>query len=417
MNLLQTMESLAKRSRKASRDLYTASTEDKNKALITAARLILLHKNKILVANAIDVRAGKKEGLSSAMLDRLVLNDKRINDMARGLKDVAAQKDPAWHIESEHTRPDGLIIRKVRVPLGSILFIYESRPNVTIDAAGLCIKAGNTVILRGGKEAFHSNRILVEIFREALKKTGLPIDAVLRVATIDRKALPILLNQKENIDLVIPRGGEGLIRMVAENSSIPVLKHYKGVCHVYIDKFADPTMALNIAINSKVQRPSVCNAMETLLIDRALNKKVATSVLKALQAKGVRLIGCAETMKIVTGVTRTELSDYYSEYLNLTLSVRVVDGVEGAIEHITKYGSGHTDAIVTRNRKHAELFMAKVDSSSVMWNASTRLADGGEYGLGAEIGISTDKLHARGPMGADDLTTYKWVVVGKGQLR
>lgn len=417
MSQTQSVEKLAKNARTASQDIYAASAEDKNRVLRLVAAQLNAQKKKILLANAKDVKAAVASGVSPAMVERLTLSEKRIAGMAQGLLEVASQADPVWRIESEQTRPIGIRLKKVRVPIGTILFIYESRPNVTTDAAGLCLKSGNAVILRGGKEAFFSNQVLVEIFRQALRKVGLAEDSVQRVATTDRKVLDLLLLQDANIDLVIPRGGESLIRRVMERSRIPVLKHYKGVCHVYVDRYADPAMAMNIALNAKIQRPSVCNAMETLLIDNKLNKKVAVTILKAFQAEGVALIGCKETVKLLPGVRAAKDKDYHTEYLNLTMSVKFVDGVTGAIQHIRTYGSSHTDAIVTQNRKNAELFIAQIDSSSVMWNASTRLSDGGIYGLGAEIGISTDKIHARGPMGADDLTTYKWVVVGQGQIR
>jgi len=353
---------------------------------------------KITVANAKDLEAGKKSGLSSAMLDRLTLTDKRIADIAKGVREVAGLPDPVGTNISEWTRPNGIRIQKVRVPIGVILIIYESRPNVTVDAAVLCFKTGNAVILRGGSEAIHSNLALAE----AMNVPGLPADAITVVPTTDRAAIDELLKLDELINLCIPRGGEGLIRAVAEKSRIPVIKHYKGVCHVYVDRDADFDMAEKIILNAKCQRPGVCNAIETLLVDAPLAKTFLPRIEKALTGRGVAIRRDA---------------DWTTEYLDLIIGLRVVNGVGEAIDHITQYGSAHSDAIVTKNKETAERFLREVDSSSVFWNASTRLADGGQYGFGAEIGISTDKLHARGPMGLEDLTSYKYVVTGTGQLR
>jgi glutamate-5-semialdehyde dehydrogenase len=404
-------------SKGAAATLSTASTSIKNRALLAAVKFLDSSRKPLAKANAADVAAAKKSGLAAAMIDRLALNDARIDAMIKGLKAVAAQPDPVGKTYECRKRPNGLHIGKIRVPIGVILIIYESRPNVTIDAAALCLKAGNAVILRGGKESFHSNQALTQLFRRALKSVRLPEAAVQFINTTDHEAIPLLVRQAGLIDLAIPRGGEALIRSVTENARIPVLKHYKGVCHVYVDKDADPAMAAAIAVNAKVQRPSVCNAMETLLIDKRLDKATAVMILKALQEKGVKFKGCPKTRAIFPAAKAAEENDYYIEYLDLNLSVKFVDGVKEAISHIRKYGSSHTDAIVTKNKITADKFLAGVDSSSVMWNASTRFADGGEYGLGAEIGISTDKIHSRGPMGADDLTIYKWIVVGNGQVR
>jgi glutamate-5-semialdehyde dehydrogenase len=411
------MLQLARRSKAAARHIYNALPKRKAKVLTLAAELIFAQRNEIERANRKDIALGRNIGLSGALVERLTLSKERIRSMVKGLKTVAAQRDPVGQVMLQPRRPNGLVVKKMRVPLGTLFIIYESRPNVTIDSAALCIKSGNAVILRGGREAIHSNRILVKCFRKALKQANLPEDCVQLITLPDRKAMNILLKQTDYIDLVIPRGGEGLIRAVTANSRIPVLKHYKGVCHVFIDRYADPDMARDVAVNAKVQRPGVCNAMETLLLDKGLSKKTVAAVLQALLDHRVVLLGCPKTRKIFLSVKEATEADYYREFLNLTLAVRMVDGLEGAMHHIAKYGSAHTDAIVTRDRNRARKFILGVDSSSVMWNASTRFSDGREYGLGAEIGISTDKIHARGPMGAHDLTTYKWVVIGKGQLR
>ncbi|OGJ89533.1 MAG: glutamate-5-semialdehyde dehydrogenase [Candidatus Raymondbacteria bacterium RifOxyC12_full_50_8] len=417
MSLENEIASLSRRAKKAAETVYAAPSLVKNRVLHKAAALLIAERKMIATANARDIVAARKAGLSGTMVDRLTLTDTRINTMVKGLREVAAQEDPVGMQYEARTRPNGLHIAKVRVPIGVVLIIYESRPNVTIDSAALCLKAGNAVILRGGKEAFWSNNALVTIFRKALRSAGVATDTVQLVQTTDRAAIPLLVRQTECIDLAIPRGGEHLIRTVMENARIPVLKHYKGVCNVYIDRYADPAMAQRIAVNAKVQRPGVCNAAETLLLDAKLDKKTSARILKALMEKGVTLKGCARSRSLVPGMAVAREADYYTEFLDLIMNVKVVDSVQGAIDHITKYSSHHTDAIVTRNKKRAQEFLARVDSSSVMWNASTRFSDGGEYGLGAEIGISTDKIHARGPMGAYDLTTYKWVVVGKGHVR
>jgi glutamate-5-semialdehyde dehydrogenase len=398
MDLKTQMRQLAERSRDAARALAKLDAATKNKLLFAMADAIEKSAVAIKAANHKDLDDGKKSGLSAAMLDRLTLTDKRIADIAKGLREVAALPDPVGGVISDTTRPNGIRIRKVRVPIGSILIIYESRPNVTADAACLCFKTGNAVILRGGSEAIHSNLALAN----AMNVPGLPANAITVVPTTDRAAIDELLKLDELIQLCIPRGGEGLIRAVVEKSRIPVIKHYKGVCHVYVDRDADLAMAETIVINAKCQRPGVCNAIETLLVDAPLAKTFLPRIEKALTERGVEI--------------RRE-ADWTTEYLDLIIGVRVVGGVGEAIDHITKYGSAHSDAIVTGNAATAEKFLREVDSSSVFWNASTRLADGGQYGFGAEIGISTDKLHARGPMGLEDLTSYKYVVTGDGQVR
>jgi len=393
-----TMKQLAERSREAARALAKLDSATKNRLLLAMADNIEKAADKIKAANAMDLEAGQQAGLSAAMLDRLTLNDKRLADIARSVREVAALPDPVGTTIREWTRPNGMRIQKVRVPIGVILIIYESRPNVTVDAAVLCFKTGNAVILRGGSEAIHSNLALAA----AMAVPGLPAGAITVVPTTDRAAIDELLKLDELINLCIPRGGEGLIRAVAEKSRIPVIKHYKGVCHVYVDRDADLDMAEKIVLNAKCQRPGVCNAIETLLVDAPLADTFLPRIEKALTERGVEI---------------RRQADWTTEYLDLIIGLRVVNGVGEAIEHITRYGSAHSDAIVTNNKATAERFLREVDSSSVFWNASTRLADGGQYGFGAEIGISTDKLHARGPMGLEDLTSYKYVVIGTGQIR
>jgi glutamate-5-semialdehyde dehydrogenase len=413
MNLREQMQLLAERSRDAARALAKLDTQSKNAALLAMADGLERNATTIKAANAKDIETGKAAGLSPAILDRLLLDDKRIREMAKGIRDVAALDDPVGKIINEWTRPNGMRIQKVRVPLGVILIIYESRPNVTADAACLCFKTGNAVILRGGSEAIHSNLAIAD----AMNVPGLPPNGITVVPTTDRAAVDELLKLDEYINLCIPRGGESLIRAVAEKSRIPVIKHYKGVCHVYVDRDADLDMAERIVLNAKCQRPAVCNAMETLLVDEKIADQFLPRIGKELAARKVELRGDDRTRRLVSHAKTATESDWYAEYLDLILAVRVVNGVDEAVDHITKYGSAHSDAIVTRNKATAERFLREVDSSSVFWNASTRLADGGQYGFGAEIGISTDKLHARGPMGLEELTSYKFVVIGDGQLR
>ena len=413
MDLRQQMIELAAQSRAAARALAKLDTKTKNELLVAMAEGIEKSAAAIQAANAADLEAGRAAGLSPALLDRLTLTEPRIAEMARGIREVAALPDPVGETIRDWTRPNGMRIQKVRVPIGVILIIYESRPNVTADAAVLCFKAGNAVILRGGSEALRSNLAVAE----AMHVPGLPPQAITVVPTADRAALDELLKLDEFIQLCIPRGGEGLIRAVAEKSRIPVIKHYKGVCHVYVDRDADFAMAEKIVINAKCQRPGVCNAMEKLLVDERIAHEFLPLVARALAERKVDLRGDEETRHVLPGVTPATEEDWHAEYLDLILAVRVVKGVGEAIEHIAHYGSAHSDAIVTRNRATAERFLREVDSSSVFWNASTRLADGAQYGFGAEIGISTDKLHARGPVGLEELTSYKFVVTGDGQIR
>ena len=387
------------------------------------ADAIEANADSIITENSKDIATGNNMGLSKALLDRLLLNNERITAMADGLREVAELSDPVGRILEERKRPNGLLLTKVSSPIGVIVIIYESRPNVTADAASLCFKSGNATILRGGKEAIHSNRIIAETMVNAAKKlsTEFPSDAIQVVQTTDRAAIPELLSNINHVDLCIPRGGENLIRAVAECSRVPVIKHYKGICHVYIDGEIDQTMAEDVAFNSKVHRPGVCNAAETLLISKSIASKILPSLCKKLSDAGVELRGDIMTKSILkdSGIDiQTAIdSDWDEEYLDLILSIKIVDGVEEAIEHINIHGSGHTETIITKDPQSAKRFQIEVDSSTIFWNASTRFTDGGQFGMGAEIGISTDKIGARGPMGLEELTTYKWLGVADGLIR
>lgn len=417
MNVKELMLNLATEARTAARQVAALDTAVKNKALITMAESLLDQGSSIQSENKKDVELAREKGLSKAMIDRLTLSDQVLESMAKGLKDVAALPDPVGEVTGMWKRPNGLQVGRVRIPLGVIGFIYESRPNVTVDAAGLCLKAGNAIILRGGSEALNSNLALAAIIDQALDDTGIPSAAVQVVPTTDRQAVNELLSHEELVDLIIPRGGEDLIRFVAENSRIPVLKHYKGVCHVFVDRTADIEMALNICLNSKVQRPGVCNSLETLLVHQDVADDFLPQAGKALEEAGVELRCCPESLKRLPGRTGAVESDWPEEYLDLILAVKIVAGLDEAMEHIAKYGSQHTEAIVTSDYNRARRFLAEVDSSVVLVNASTRFNDGGELGLGAEIGVSTSKLHAFGPMGLTELTTTKFIVFGEGQIR
>lgn len=416
MSISETMKSMSQGAREASRLMARAHSEAKNLALREMAALLRQHRTEIQAENSKDVAAAEAE-LGAAKIDRLRITDRVLEDMATGLEEVAQLSDPVGAIGKMWTRPNGMKVGKMRIPLGVIGIIYESRPNVTVDAAGLCLKAGNAVILRGGSEAINSNSCLASILQEALRKGGLPGEAVQVVSTTDRQAVTELLKQEENIDLIIPRGGESLIRFVVENAHMPVLKHYKGVCHIFVDASADLTMAETICMNAKVQRPGVCNAMETLLVHEAVAESFLPRVAKSLSEAGVELRGCQRTQTILPGAKEAAEADWFEEYLDLILAVRVVPNMAGAIEHIEAYGSMHTEAIITTDYQRAHQFLQKVDSSVVLVNASTRFNDGYQLGLGAEIGISTSKLHAFGPMGVEELTTNKFVVLGDGQVR
>ncbi|MGD9066786.1 MAG: glutamate-5-semialdehyde dehydrogenase [Desulfobacterales bacterium] len=417
MTIESTIRDMATAAKDAAGKLVRISTNQKNAALSTIAAYLVKEADFIKEENRKDLVKAEETGLSGAMLDRLTIKDTTITSMVDGLKEVEASKDPVGTMGPAWIRPNGLQIARMRIPLGVIGIIYESRPNVTVDAAGLCLKSGNAVILRGGSEAFHSNQALAAIISRALDHVGMPPKSVQVVPVRDRKAVLMLLNQEEFVDLIIPRGGEGLIRFVVENSKIPVLKHYKGVCHVYVDTDADLDMAQEISFNAKVQRPGVCNAMETLLVHHSAAESFLPAMAKRFTEAGVELRGCAETCRILSDVKEAQASDWSAEYLDLILTVKVVEDMDDAINHIAKYSSNHTDAIVTRDYGRARRFVRDVDSSVVLVNASTRFNDGGQLGLGAEIGISTSKLHAFGPMGVEELTTTKFVVLGSGQIR
>jgi glutamate-5-semialdehyde dehydrogenase len=411
------MAEIAERAKGASLRLAKAGSGPKNDSLHRMSQGIVERAEYIIEENKKDLGDAAARDLSGAMVDRLRLTEERIDNIARGLKEVAALTDPVGEIVNTWKRPNGLLVGRMRIPLGVIGIIYESRPNVTADAAGLCIKSGNAVILRGGSESIRTNLAMGEVLRAALKDAGLPEDAVQIVPLTDREAVLEMLKLEEYIDLVIPRGGEGLIRFVSENSRIPVLKHYKGVCHIFVDESADPGMAEKICVNAKVQRPGVCNSMETLLVHEKIARNFLPRIAKRLTDEGVELRGCDRTREIVPGINKARESDWYEEYLDLILSVKVVGDVDEAISHIEKYGSMHTESIITENYTNSQKFLNGVNSSTVMVNASTRFSDGYELGLGAEIGISTSKLHAFGPMGALELTTTKFIVFGEGQIR
>lgn len=408
---------LARDARAAGRKLALTSGKQRNEALRAMAAAMRGQTDALVAENAKDLAAARANGLTSAMIDRLKLDPGRVGKMAQAVLEIADQPDPVGETIEGHVRPDGFRVEKRRVPLGVVAIIYEARPNVTSDAAALCIKSANACILRGGKESFHSNMAIGSAISSALAKVGLPAEAVQIVNTTDRSLVPILLKQDENIDLVIPRGGESLIRAVVEQSHIPVIKHYTGNCHVYVDAGCPADMAESVVLNAKIQRPGVCNAAETILFHRDTADTLLPAVGKKLMDAKVEIRGCPETCKRLAGCKPATEQDWYTEYLDLIVAIKVVDSLQDAIDHINKYGSHHTDAIVTPDVRAAEGFVAGVDSGNVMVNCSTRLSDGGVYGLGAEIGISTDKLHARGPMGAADLTTYKWVVTGSGHIR
>ena len=423
MTLTDQMVQMAKQAKAASRELAKLTSEEKNECLIAMADALEQNRDDIKKANTRDTENAAQLGLSPAMLDRLRLDNPRIAAMAKGLREVAALPDPVGRILDERLRPSGLKLLKISTPFGVVVIIYESRPNVTADAAGLCLKSGNAAILRGGKEALNSNRVIAEIMVEAAQQEvgNFPRNAIQVVPTTDREAIRELLALTQYIDLCMPRGGEGLIRAVAECSKVPVLKHYKGVCHVYVDADADLNMAEEIVMNAKCQRPAVCNAMETLLVDQAIAVKFLPVIDRRLAEKKVELRADDATSAILQPATchlqpATE-GDWFTEYNDYVLNVRVVDGVQQAIDHINHYGSAHSDSIVTTNERRAKQFLAEVDSAAVYWNASTRFTDGAEFGMGAEIGISTDKVGARGPMGLEELTTYKWIGIGNGQIR
>ena len=413
---MSTVADLADRAKVASRSLARLSTKKKNALLLAVAEQLEAREKEILQANRGDVQAAKESGLSRALLDRLELNPKRFAEMVEGVRKVAALSDPVGEVLRKWKQPNGLEISKVRVPLGLIGIIYESRPNVTVDSAVLCLKTGNATLLRGGREAKASNRALASALSEAAVKQGLPPEIVTLVENEGRESIPEMCRLEGVLDLLIPRGGVGLIKTVLEHARVPVIQHADGVCHIFVHGAADPAMAEAITINAKCQRPATCNAAETLLVDRQGAEKILPRLVKALRAQGVKLFGDEAASK-AAGEQLVVPESWKTEYLNLTMAIRVVDGVEGALEHLEKYGSHHSDAIVTEDGEAAEQFLQGADSAAVYWNASTRFTDGAEFGFGAEIGISTGKIHARGPMGLEELTSYKYIVTGRGQLR
>ena len=417
MNLGSMIQTMAGDGRLAARLMAKAATEAKNRALRATAALLRQRRDDICAENEKDLVAAEKAGLTGAKLDRLRITDGILEEMAAGLEEVAQLPDPVGAVTRMWTRPNGLQVGRMRIPLGVICIIYESRPNVTVDAAGLCLKAGNAVILRGGSEAIHSNAVLTRILQEAFQEGGLPDKAVQLVATTDRRAVTELLRQEELIDLVIPRGGESLIRFVVEHAKMPVLKHYKGVCHIFVDEDANLDMAETICMNAKVQRPGVCNAMETLLVHERVAEAFLPRLARALTAAKVELRGCPRTLAILPHIKAATSDDWGMEFLDLILAVRVVPDMATAVQHIETYGSQHTEAIITSDYQRAHQFLQLVDSSVVLVNASTRFNDGYQLGLGAEIGISTSKLHAFGPMGLEELTATKFIVYGNGQIR
>ncbi|MBU1052225.1 MAG: glutamate-5-semialdehyde dehydrogenase [Proteobacteria bacterium] len=417
MSVDKIIEQMAKSARTASRVLARCPTAKKNDVLLKIADEIVKNQAYIKKENKKDLTQAKKAGLSAAFIDRLTIKDATIKSMVDGLKEVSALEDPVGSIVKTWIRPNGIEVSRMRIPLGVIGIIYESRPNVTIDAAGLCLKAGNAVILRGGSDAFHSNQALAGIIKKALALSGMPEEVVQVVPVKERIAVNALLSQEEYIDLIIPRGGEELIRFVVKNSRIPVLKHYKGVCHVYVDESADVEMARKICFNSKVHRPGVCNAMETMLVHKNAAKNFLPQMAKDFKSAGVEIRGCSKTCKIIKTAKKAKEEDWPAEYLDLIIAVKIVDDMDEAVSHIEKYGSNHTESIVTSDYSRARRFTSEIDSSVVLVNASTRFNDGGQLGLGAEIGISTSKLHAFGPMGLEELTTTKFVALGNGQIR
>ena len=417
MDIENSIRKMARASKRASVILRQVSTKEKNRAISNMANSISKNTPYLLKENMKDMRTARRRKLKLSLIDRLELNSKRIKSMAASLYGIAKLDGVVGEIKEIRKRPNGLLIGKMRVPIGVIGIIYESRPNVTSDCAGLCLKSGNSVILKGGSEALWSNKAIFKCLRDAILKTAIPKESIALITSRDRSAVTELLKLNNYVDLIMPRGGEGLIKEVTRKSRIPVIKHYKGVCHVYVDEGADLNMAHRIALNAKIQRPGVCNAMETLLVHKDMAVRFLPIIARELRNAGVEIRGCEKTRRVLKGIKRAKESDWYTEYLDLILSVKIVAGVDEAIEHITTYGSSHSDAIVTESYSNAMKFLNSVDSACVYLNASTRFTDGYEFGMGAEIGISTDKLHARGPMGLNELTTYKYVILGKGQIR
>jgi glutamate-5-semialdehyde dehydrogenase len=417
MDIRTQVVEIAKNAKSAASVLARLSSDAKNRVLHDMAEELIRQTGLLMRENAKDIEKAKQMGLSAAMIDRLTLKESTIEGIAKGLREVAALPDPVGKVTSMWRRPNGLLVGRMRIPLGVIGIIYESRPNVTVDAAALCLKSGNAVILRGGSEAIHSNIAIAQILRSVLKKGAIPEEAIQVIPMTEREAVREMLQLEEYIDLIIPRGGEDLIRAVVNESKIPVIKHYKGVCHIFVDASADFDMAVTICMNAKTQRPGVCNAMETLLVHQDIAERFLPLVARHFKDAGVVLKGCDRTRQILPDIEKAKEDDWYREYLDLILSVRIVDTIDDAIAHIEKYGSLHTESIITSNYRNAQRFLGEVNSSTVLVNASTRFSDGFELGLGAEIGISTTKLHAFGPMGLEELTTTKFIIYGDGQVR
>jgi glutamate-5-semialdehyde dehydrogenase len=417
MNIRSQIGEIAKRAKTASTILARMPSDIKDRVLLDMAEELVRQSGALMKENAKDLECAGQMGIPAAMIDRLALKESTIEGIAKGLREVAALPDPVGKVTSMWRRPNGLLVGRMRIPLGVIGIIYEARPNVTVDAAALCLKSGNAVILRGGSEAIHSNIAIADILQSVLRRGAIPEDAIQVIPMTEREAVHEMLQCEEYIDLIIPRGGEDLIRAVVNESKIPVIKHYKGVCHIFVDASADFDMAATICMNAKTQRPGVCNAMETLLVHQDRAARFLPEVARRLQNAGVVLKGCERTRKILTDIEKAEEDDWYREYLDLILSVRVVNDINEAIAHIEKYGSLHTESIITNDYQNAQRFLQEVNSSTVLVNASTRFSDGFELGLGAEIGISTTKLHAFGPMGLEELTTTKFIIYGNGQVR
>ncbi len=417
MDIKNSIKQIAQNARLSARNISHVTSAAKNNALLQMAVELDRNRDFLLAENAKDIFQAKQSGLSPAMIDRLTLEKATIESMAQGLKEVAALPDPVGKVTSMWRRPNGLLVGRMRIPLGVIGIIYESRPNVTVDASALCLKSGNAIILRGGSEAINSNLAIASILQRVLRQSSLPENAIQVIPLTDREAVSAMLQLDEYIDLIIPRGGEELIRAVVAQSKIPVIKHYKGVCHIFVDAQADEDMAVNICFNAKVQRPGVCNAVETLLVHKDIARKFLPQVASKLQKAGVVLRGCERTRSILKNIEAATEDDWFAEYLDLILAVRVVDSIDEAIAHIEKYGSLHTESIITNDYNNSQRFLNEVNSSTVLVNASTRFSDGFELGLGAEIGISTTKLHAFGPMGLEELTTTKFIIYGNGQVR
>ncbi len=417
MSLAGMIEDMAREAKAASRQLRRVGRAQKDSTLELLAGKLIDMQADIIKENEKDLAQARKAGLSAAMIDRLTMDYKVIRGMADGLREVASLPDPVGEVSGMWKRPNGLLVGRVRIPLGVIGFIYESRPNVTVDAAALCLKSGNTVILKGGSEAIHSNLILSDLLEQALVESGLPPKAIQVIPTTDREAVKILIGLDDYIDTIIPRGGEGLIRFVTGHSRVPVLKHYKGVCHVYVDEYADLHMAREICFNSKVQRPGVCNAMETMLIHKGIASDFIPDMVERFRDANVEIRGCPRTLELSQGIKPAVETDWPAEFLDLILAVKIVSDMDEALDHIEQYGSNHTEAIITNDYNRSQRFLAEVDASVVLINASTRFNDGNQLGLGAEIGINTSKLHAFGPMGLEELTTTKFIVYGQGQVR